>query len=174
MPSIAKSVATARGSGVPTTPKALEAAKLESVERNRSHQRQRDLCRRLANLANNNVALDLKSSAAGVWLFGPAAEDASTVAADLCVVALIAGWTPDQEPRQGRDWRVRPTAIRHQPLLRRHQFGDSRFEDLLIALVGLCNRLIVFIGREPSNCRFTVLELANQQDIAYGQSRTVK
>jgi len=54
--------------------------------------------------------------------------------------------------------------------LRRHQFSDSRFKDLVLALVGLCNRLIVFIGREPGNCRFTILELADQQDIAYGQS----
>jgi hypothetical protein len=87
-----------------------------------------------------------------------------------CVVALIARWTLNQKPHERREWRVRPTAIRHQPLLRRHQFSDSRFEYLLIALVGLCNRLVVFIGREPSNCRFTVLALANEQDIAYGQS----
>src|SRR5437667_3792535 len=51
------------------------AAKPESVQRNRSQQRQRDLRQRLANLANNNSALDLKSSAAGVWLLGPSASD---------------------------------------------------------------------------------------------------
>ena len=51
------------------------AAKPESVQRNRSQQRQRDLRRRLAGLANNNSALDLKSSAAGVWLLGPSASD---------------------------------------------------------------------------------------------------
>jgi hypothetical protein len=56
------------------------------------------------------------------------------------------------------------------PLLRRHQFSYSRFKDLVLALVGLCNRLIVFIGREPGNCCFTILELSDQQDIAYGQS----
>jgi hypothetical protein len=55
--------------------KQYRAAKPESVERNRARQHQRDLRRRLANLANNHVALDLKSSVAGVWLFGPAAED---------------------------------------------------------------------------------------------------
>jgi hypothetical protein len=33
------------------------------------------LRRRLADLANNNSALDLKSSVAGVWLLGSAAED---------------------------------------------------------------------------------------------------
>jgi len=51
------------------------AAKPESVERNRAQQQQRDLRRRLTNLANNNLALDLRSSVAGVWLLGPAAED---------------------------------------------------------------------------------------------------
>jgi hypothetical protein len=56
------------------------------------------------------------------------------------------------------------------PWPRGHQFSDSGLEDLLIALVGLCNGLIVFIGREPGNCRFTVFELANQQDIPYGKS----
>ena len=50
-------------------------AKPGSVERNRIQQRQRDLRRRLANLANNHSALDLKASVAGVWLLGPGAED---------------------------------------------------------------------------------------------------
>jgi hypothetical protein len=49
------------------------AAKPESAARNRAQQRKRDLRRRLAVLANNNVALDLKASVSGVWLFGPAA-----------------------------------------------------------------------------------------------------
>ena len=47
--------------------------KPDAVERNRAQQRQRDLRQRLANLANNNSALDLKSSAAGVWFLGPGA-----------------------------------------------------------------------------------------------------
>ena len=51
--------------------KQYRAAKPEAVERNRVQQQQRDLRRRLANLANNNVALDLKSSVAAVWLLGP-------------------------------------------------------------------------------------------------------
>ena len=59
----------------PTYWKQYRAAKPESVERNRAQQQQRDLRRRLADLANNNAALDLKSSVAGVWLLGPAAED---------------------------------------------------------------------------------------------------
>ena len=51
------------------------AVKPESAERNRTRQRQRDLRQRLAGLANNNSALDLKSLVAGVWLLGPVAQD---------------------------------------------------------------------------------------------------
>jgi hypothetical protein len=49
------------------------AAHPQSVARNRTRQRQRDQRRRLLHLANNNSALDLKSSVAGVWLLGPTA-----------------------------------------------------------------------------------------------------
>jgi hypothetical protein len=52
--------------------KRYRAAKPESAERNRTRQHQRDLRQRLAGLANNNVALDLKSSVARVWWFDPA------------------------------------------------------------------------------------------------------
>lgn len=45
-----------------------------AVERNRQQQRRRDQKRRLLNLANNNLALDLKRSAAEVWLVGPGAR----------------------------------------------------------------------------------------------------
>jgi hypothetical protein len=65
------------------------AAKPESAERNRVQQRQRDQRQRLLRLANNNSALDLKSSAAGVWLLGPAAEDLANnnlVAAHVFIV----------------------------------------------------------------------------------------
>jgi hypothetical protein len=55
--------------------KRYRAARPGSVERNRTQQQQRDWRRRLTDLANNNSALDLKSSAAGVWLLGPAARD---------------------------------------------------------------------------------------------------
>jgi hypothetical protein len=43
----------------------------EAVEHNRQAQRQRDRRRRLQNLVKNNLALDLKHSAAEVWLLGP-------------------------------------------------------------------------------------------------------
>jgi hypothetical protein len=55
--------------------KQYRAGKPDAVERNRAQQRQRDMRQRLADLANNNSALDLKSSAAGVWLLGPATSD---------------------------------------------------------------------------------------------------
>jgi hypothetical protein len=51
------------------------ADKPDSVEQNRVQQRQRDLPRRLAKLANNNLALDLKASVSSVWLLGPAVVD---------------------------------------------------------------------------------------------------
>ncbi len=44
----------------------------DKAVQNRTAQQARDQKRRVRNLANNNVALDLKSCAAGVWLFGPA------------------------------------------------------------------------------------------------------
>ena len=47
----------------------------KAATRNRQQQQQRDQKRRLGNLVKNNVALDLKCSAAGIWLVGPAAAD---------------------------------------------------------------------------------------------------
>jgi hypothetical protein len=44
-----------------------------AVERNRQQQKLRDRRRRFSNLANNTSALDLKLSAAQVWLVGPGA-----------------------------------------------------------------------------------------------------
>jgi hypothetical protein len=47
----------------------------EAAERNRERQRQLDRQRRVTSLVKNNVALDLKHSAAEVWLVGPDAAD---------------------------------------------------------------------------------------------------
>jgi hypothetical protein len=55
--------------------KQYRAAKPESAQRNRLRQNQRDLRQRLAGLANNNSALNLKSSVAAVWWFGAAGGD---------------------------------------------------------------------------------------------------
>src|SRR5712691_6429574 len=46
----------------------------DQAGRNRTLQQARDQKRRVRNLANNNLALDLKSCAAEVWLFGPTAR----------------------------------------------------------------------------------------------------
>jgi hypothetical protein len=47
----------------------------EAAQRNRERQRQRDRQRRITNLVKNNVALDLKRSAAEVWLVGAETAD---------------------------------------------------------------------------------------------------
>jgi hypothetical protein len=46
-----------------------------AAERNLQMQRRRDQKRRIQNLAKNNLALDLKHSAAEIWLLGPGAKD---------------------------------------------------------------------------------------------------
>ena len=75
------------------------AAKPESVERNRRQQRRRDLRRRLSHLANNNSALDLKSSMAGVWFLGPAARDlANNNLASAQVIILQTATRPVLRP----------------------------------------------------------------------------
>ena len=43
----------------------------ETVERNRERQQRRDQKRRIRRLEKNNLALDLKRSAAEVWMVGP-------------------------------------------------------------------------------------------------------
>jgi hypothetical protein len=47
----------------------------EAAERNRQQQRDRDRKRHLTNLVKNNLALDLKHTAAEVWLLGKPAAD---------------------------------------------------------------------------------------------------
>jgi hypothetical protein len=47
----------------------------DAVARNRQQQRQRDLKRRVGLLVKNTSVLDLKHSAAEVWLVGPLAGD---------------------------------------------------------------------------------------------------
>jgi hypothetical protein len=45
----------------------------DATSRNRTLQQSRDQARRVRDLANHTLALDLKSCAASVWLFGPTA-----------------------------------------------------------------------------------------------------
>jgi len=59
----------------PDYPQQYRQTHPESVQRNRQGQRRRDRQRRLQNLVKNNLAFDLKHSAAEVWLLGPQAEN---------------------------------------------------------------------------------------------------
>ena len=59
----------------PDCPRQYRETHPGSVERNRQAQRRRDRRRHLQNLVKNNLALDLKHSAAEVWLLGPHAQD---------------------------------------------------------------------------------------------------
>jgi hypothetical protein len=54
--------------------KRYREAHADKTGRNRTLQQSRDQKRRVRDLANNNLALDLKSCAAEVWLFGPTAR----------------------------------------------------------------------------------------------------
>jgi len=76
--------------------KQYRAAKPESAERNRAQQQQRDQRQRLLRLANNNSALDLKRSVAGVWLLGPAAEDLANNNLATAQVFIVPG--PRRKP----------------------------------------------------------------------------
>ena len=67
------------------------------VEQNRTLQQARDQKRRVRDLANNNLALDLKSCAAGVWLFGPAAGHLANNNLATTQVFIVEGFT--QRPR---------------------------------------------------------------------------
>ena len=64
----------------------------DSVARNREQQQTRDRKQRLLNLANNTSALDLKHSAAGVWLLTAGTEDLAnnnSVAAQVWVIETL-------------------------------------------------------------------------------------
>ena len=66
----------------------------EYVEQNRRRQRRRDQKRRLLNLAKNNLALDLKHSAAEVWLLGPGAKDLAKNNVAPCQVFILQSVNP--------------------------------------------------------------------------------
>jgi hypothetical protein len=69
-----------------------------AVERNRQRQRIRDRKRRLCNLANNTSALDLKHSAAGVWLIGSGVEDLANNNSACAQIWVIEALTPGRPP----------------------------------------------------------------------------
>lgn len=90
--------------------KQYRAAKPESVQRNRAQQKQRDLRRRLANLANSNSALDLKSSVAGVWLLGPAAKDLANNNLASAQVFILQG-TRRKQPLREESCKQHPSGL---------------------------------------------------------------
>ena len=59
------------------------------TEQNRLQQQVRDRKQRLRRLANNNSALDLKRSAAEIWLLGPGASDLANNNSALAQVWVI-------------------------------------------------------------------------------------
>jgi hypothetical protein len=78
----------------------------EAAERNRTRQRQRDRQRRVTSLVKNNVVLDLKHSAAEVWLVGPEAADLvknNVAFSEVLVFQRVASAVPEscKEQRPG-------------------------------------------------------------------------
>ena len=69
----------------------------DKANRNRALQQTRDQKRRVRDLANNNSALDLKSCAAAVWLFGPAARHLANNILATTQVFIVEGL--NQRPR---------------------------------------------------------------------------
>lgn len=69
----------------------------DKAARNRTRQQARDQNRHVRNLANNNVALDLKSCAAGVWLFGPTATHLANNTLATTQVFIVEGLS--KQPR---------------------------------------------------------------------------
>src|SRR5437016_12463942 len=70
------------------------AAHLDQAARNRTLQQTRDQKRRVRDLANNNLALDLKSCAAAVWLFGPTAGHLANNNLATTQVFIVEGFNP--------------------------------------------------------------------------------
>jgi hypothetical protein len=71
----------------------------EAAERNRQRQRQLDRQRRVVTtLVKNNVALDLKHSAAEVWLVGPGAADLANNNSAPAQVWVIEALPPHLRP----------------------------------------------------------------------------
>jgi len=64
------------------------------VERNRQRQQRRDQKRRLLNLANNNLAVDLRRWAAEVWLLGPTARQLANNNLAACQVLIFQSPAP--------------------------------------------------------------------------------
>ena len=84
------------------------------VERNRQRQQLRDHRRRLAYLANNNLALDLKHSAAEVWLMGQSAQHLANNNLAPCQVLIFSPLGPS-EPLLPSSCQQQPSGAAHGP-----------------------------------------------------------
>jgi hypothetical protein len=69
-----------------------------AADRNRQQQKTRDQKRRLCHLANNTSALDLKHSAAQIWLIGPGAGQLANNTSAPAQVWVIETLPPRQIP----------------------------------------------------------------------------
>ena len=69
----------------------------DQADRNRALEQARGQKRRVRDPANNNLALDLKSSTAAVWLFGPAASHLTNNTLATTQVFIVEGF--NQRPR---------------------------------------------------------------------------
>lgn len=69
----------------------------DKAERNRTLQQARDQKRRVRDLANNNLAVNLKACAAEVWLFGPTASHLANNTLATTQVFIVEGL--NQKPR---------------------------------------------------------------------------
>jgi hypothetical protein len=69
-----------------------------AVEQNRQRQKPRDQKRKLCNLANNTSALDLKHSAAQVWLIGSGAAHLANNNSASAQVWVIEALSPQRVP----------------------------------------------------------------------------
>jgi hypothetical protein len=80
----------------------------ESVERNRQQQRRRDRASRLADLANNHSALDLKRSGAEIWMVGCQPADLANnnlASAKILIFQTVA-----------HAWSATPASCKQQPV----------------------------------------------------------
>jgi hypothetical protein len=73
----------------------------EAAERNRQQQRRRDRQRRVQNLVKNNSALDLKRSAAEVWLLGPGSSHLEKNNLASCRLFIFQSLAPAPMPSPG-------------------------------------------------------------------------
>jgi hypothetical protein len=81
-----------------------------SVQRNRQQQQVRDQKRHLRDLANNNSALDLKHSAAEIWLLGAGLQDLANNNSVPAQVWILEALPPRKPPQSESCKQQRPGA----------------------------------------------------------------